>query len=142
MCPPLEELGYQRYHKSVGYESDDDSDWNRNEAEDDRDCPECALVIALFRDRESRTANKDDQYLPATHNAANPYEEPVLEQAFKDIELVIQTSIATHTLIAAMVPEEWVLNLLPLVEDLHPDKCIEHQGVDLLVASRVAITEG
>lgn len=67
------------------------------------------------RHAKGHAPDEDDQDLAADHEAVDSQKPIVLEHAFEDVEVVVQSAV------------------VELVENLHPDKRIEDDGVELEV---------
>lgn len=67
--------------------------------------------------RECATSDEDDHDLCGNDDELYADEEPIAEDTFEDIEIVIQTPVVV------------------LVEDLHPDKDVENECRKLILFS-------
>ena len=74
-------------------------------------------------DLESGTADENDHYLTTDHDGVDADEEVVLENAFEDIEFVVQTAV------------------VEFIEDLHPDEGVEDYGIQLLAENAIVGVE-
>lgn len=74
-------------------------------------------------------ADEDDEDLAANHDRVDGDEKPVSVNTLEDVELVVQAPIAIHV---SMQPLAGRGFLLVLVENLHPDECVEDEGPELL----------
>lgn len=91
----LKELGNQSLKEMVRNEANDDTDWDREKAENDGHGPELATLL-LLRNLEGFAANENDQDLTTTHDSTDTDKEPVLGKAFEDVELVVQTTVTVY----------------------------------------------
>lgn len=89
----LERLRDEFLEKRVRYETNDHANGDGKEAKENGSSPHDGSLLRR-RNIERLTTDKDDQDLSTTHNDANTDEEPILEEAFKDVELVVQTTVA------------------------------------------------
>jgi hypothetical protein len=92
--------------------SDTNRPWDANEASNDGNSPLRSIDTPRL-DLERATADEDDGDLKSDDQNHNADEEEVAEDAFKHIELVVETSVVED------------------VEDLHPDKTVENDSVEL-----------
>ena len=92
-------------------ESDTDSPRQAECGDYDADSP---LRTIQANNAESATTDKGDGDLTTHHDAVDNDEEEIAVQASEDVEAVIQSSV------------------VELVEDLHPDEGVEHNGSPLV----------
>lgn len=76
-------------------QANDDTNRNGKEAKHKGNGPESPALL-LLGDLESRATDKDDKDLSTTHNGTDADEEPVLGEALKNVELVVQTAVTTR----------------------------------------------
>lgn len=95
--PLLKKLGDQSEQEVVGNQANNDADRDRDETKDNSDTPKGAR-LSLLCNLECVAANKDDKNLTTTHNGTDADKEPILGESLKDVELVIQATVATHML--------------------------------------------
>lgn len=93
--PAFQKVRDQHRHAPVWYEADDNSEGDRQESKHDSNRPHGAR-LTLLGNRECRTADKDDQHLPTTHDGADADEEPVMRQALKYVKAVIQATVTEN----------------------------------------------
>ena len=73
--------------------------------------------------RERSAANKDDHDLSSNNDELNPNEEPVPLYAFEYIEFIVKPPI------------------IVLIENLHPDKGVENDGLQLVKLALTLVRE-
>lgn len=115
-------------------QSDHYADRNRDESENDCEAPlKACLRWRSLRDGERLATDKNDQHLCATHCEVDADEKPILEQALKDVEAVVKATVTVFkSVLHAQGAFESSVYLLPLVENLHPHKCVENKSIPLL----------
>lgn len=104
----LQELGNHGQNDPIGNQSDDDANRNRDEPKNNCNRPERAPncpVFRLVRNLEGGTTKVDNDNLSSTHDCANADEEPILAETLKNIELIVQSSIATGTRLVSLQKE-------------------------------------
>ena len=80
---------------------------------------------------KSLATNEDNHELATDDDKLDANEPPILEDALKDIEAVVEASCAGK---CQHEPDRnYAIDLLILIEDLHPDKGIEYQGLQLIL---------
>lgn len=93
ISPLLEKLGNHGKQGAVGNQTDDNTERNRDEAKDNSNTPKGA-GLSLLCNLECVATDKDDENLTTTHNGTNADKEPILGKSFKDVEPVIQATVA------------------------------------------------
>lgn len=79
---------------------------------------------------ESFATNINDHNLATDHDDIDSHEEPVARDSFKDVELVIKTTVTKFSQYRVQ-RFGYAKYLLPLIEDLHPHKCVEDKSWNL-----------
>jgi hypothetical protein len=82
-------------------------------------------------DRESLSAHKHNENLATNDDELDADEPPILENSFKDVELVVKPTGAVEVSHMFQIEQEGA-NLLVLVEDLHKHESIEYRAVQLI----------
>jgi hypothetical protein len=89
------------------------------------------LIGIKADDVEGAAADENDHYLATDHDAIDDYEEDVAVDALKDVELVVETTVAILVLARVYHVLEEEEDLLELVKNLHPDKGVENECFEL-----------
>ena len=92
---PLEVRGDAPLDKFVGDEADEETDGNRAYAYDNCGHPLVPQLRGIFlRDAEGNISDKNDKDLGTAHSDVDTQEEVVARQSLKNVEVVIQTTVA------------------------------------------------
>lgn len=81
-------------NQAVRDEADQHANRNREESHDQSHCPHCRSLGRVAKNRKSSTAEKDNENLSATQEGTDPYHVRVSENPFKDVVVIVQTSVA------------------------------------------------
>lgn len=88
-------------------------------------------------DRKGFPTDEDNQNLSTKNDSLDTYEPPVPEETVEDVEIVINTARTGFELASQHPSCDSFDHLLPLVEDLHPDKGVKHHRVEPIDANRM-----
>lgn len=78
--------------KFIGDKADDDSNRERDGSKKERDAP---LGPVQTGDFKCRPSDEDDHNLSPNHDDVDSDEEPIVGDTFKNVELVVKTTVAT-----------------------------------------------
>lgn len=115
----------QSVNEFIWNQSNDHANWNRNNTQNKGNTP---LGSIKRLDREGLSTDEDDQDLSANNDCLDTNKPLVAENTVQEVEVVIKAARAVH--VSDKLPCGACLNhLLPLVENLHPNKRVKHHGL-------------
>lgn len=84
--------------------------------------------------RKCLPTDEDNEDLSTNNNGLDAHEPSVAKNPVQDVKTVVQTARANEKSANNPLPTVARLHyLLPLVKDLHPDECVKHHGLKLIL---------
>lgn len=117
----MRKAGNQLFKQEVGNHADDHTNGEREKTKNQANSP---LRSVQPGNREGLSTNKDDQDLTADDDKLNPQKPSVAEHAIEDVKSVVETT------------------RIPLVENLHPNKGVEHHRLVLSSVVQMGEVQG